>query len=80
MRVIAVSAEWCKKCRRAKEKLKDYEIEWIDIDYHPDARSIVEEYDIYNIPAFIIMWDDGRITVEESIFRARDILEENKSK
>ena len=38
-------ASWCPDCRRAKQFLDEQRVpyDWIDLDAHPESKSIVEE-------------------------------------
>ena len=38
-------ANWCPDCRRAKQFLGEQRVpyDWIDLDAHPESKSIVEE-------------------------------------
>lgn len=80
MKVVGLTAMWCGKCDQAKERLKDYPIEWIDIETAM-GQEIVELYNTEEVPIFIVSYDVGDIglgtDVIHSVLGVKELYEEN---
>ena len=68
MRVIKFSASWCGQCKALDPILKKcfpgVEVEEVDVDSE-EAEELMEQYNIRNIPTFVVVKDSG----EEVVFR-----------
>jgi len=73
MKVEALTANWCPKCRQAKEILQDYSINWIDYN-SPTGMAIIRTFKVENIPVFII----NGVSKTHSIYKVRDLFEDAK--
>jgi hypothetical protein len=76
MKILGIGANWCSKCKSAKEYLKDKPIIWLDYD-KPEAKPYLAMFRPKNIPFFVIEQDDGTTTMIESMLEAKNKFEKN---
>jgi len=75
MKVKAVSSIHCTKCQQAKFKLKDYPIEWYDVDNSSISRNLGERFDVDVIPCFLVFDDSGTfIRKTNNVLEIRDMF------
>lgn len=74
MRVEILTADWCGKCRQAKEILRDFDISWIDV-MSEDGKELMDVFYVENIPTMIVYYDDGTLQVTECVFCVKNYLE-----
>ena len=66
IKVIALSAKWCGKCKDAKKILSQYDsIEWLDVDNDYKAEKLVEQFNVEHLPFFVI-GDENSLNVTTS--------------
>lgn len=63
VRVIGIGADWCGKCKSAKYKLREYDIEWLDID-RDYCIELIEKHNIVDLPSYIV---DDRMVIRSTI-------------
>ena len=78
MRVIAISAKWCDKCRYAKQILKNHDIEWQDIDENPYAQHTANVHNIHHLPSFIVLEDRKEPVIYNSALKLTKFLGRRK--
>ena len=71
----------CDKCKQAKERLKDFksdvvELKYVNIDEDPEAMGFVDNYDIYYLPAYCFFGGKKLIYKTENTLEALKYLEE----
>jgi hypothetical protein len=54
MNVIGISADWCDKCKKAKIALKDFDIEWLDVEKDFRAIDLMDFFNQDYIPFFVV--------------------------
>lgn len=72
MKVIGVGANWCGKCKSAKEYLKDKPIVWLDYD-KPESKPYLNMFHPENIPFFIVEYDDGTTKMILSMLEVKNL-------
>ena len=77
MKIIGIGANWCSKCKSAKEYLKDKPIRWIDYD-GPESKPYLAMFHPPNIPFFIVEYDDGITSMIESMLEVKRKCEDSK--
>ncbi|MEM7029171.1 MAG: thioredoxin-disulfide reductase [Chloroflexota bacterium] len=66
--ITMYGANWCGDCRQAKKFLGEHRIHyrWVDVEQHPEAQKIVEDYNDGKRIIPTIVFEDGSILVEPS--------------
>ena len=55
MKVIALTASWCKKCEEAKIELQPYfeDIKWLDVEVNKEGVDLAKRLNVRYVPLFI---------------------------
>lgn len=75
MKVKAIAKIHCFKCEWAREKLKDYPIEWLDFDGDEEARELSRKYNLNTVPVFLIFQDGESVVTTRSVLAVRKFVE-----
>jgi hypothetical protein len=74
VKILGIGANWCSKCKSAKEYLKDQPIQWLDYD-KPESKPYLAMFHPDNIPFFIVVEDDGTTKLISSMLEAKKAFE-----
>ena len=74
MRIEVITADWCGKCHQAKNKLRGYDIRWIDIDSE-EGQEIIGDFGIEHVPTLILYHDDGTLEITRCVMCVKDVLD-----
>ena len=67
-KITVYGTTWCSDCRRAKQLMDSYNIEynWTDIDEQPEFQNLVKEINDGKSIVPTIIFPDGSVLVEPS--------------
>ena len=67
-KITVYGTDWCSDCRRAKQLMDAYDIEydWINIDEEPEFQKIVKDINQGRSIVPTIIFPDGSVLVEPS--------------
>ncbi|MCH2524994.1 MAG: NrdH-redoxin [Dehalococcoidia bacterium] len=67
-KITVYGTTWCSDCRRAKQLMDSYNIEynWTDIDEEPEFQNLVKEINDGKSIVPTIIFPDGSVLVEPS--------------
>ena len=67
-KITVYGTTWCSDCRRAKQLMDSYNIEynWTDIDEEPEFQNLVKEINDGKCIVPTIIFPDGSVLVEPS--------------
>ncbi len=77
MKVKAITKTNCFKCEWAKEKLKDFPVEWLDFDKDEDAIELTRKHNLNIVPSFLIFQDGEDTIVTQSALYVKKFLDRN---
>ena len=88
MKIVKISAIWCGAClimNKVWNKLKDKDIELIELDYDMDEEEVMKYNPGKNIPVFIVYENDeeklrltGELNYDDMVSRIKEVGELNE--
>jgi len=79
MKVKAITKTHCPKCEWAKEKLKDYPIQWLNFDRDEEARDLSRKYYLNVVPVFLMFQDGKNVVIMRSVLSVRKSFEQDRN-